>query len=132
MFIEEPPPVSGDSCQVLKIEDQIVAGSTGEHVPHILDYLSIGTGVIKDVNNVYCFQVNGDSMYPEVKDRDLVVARRNCTWEQADDKICAVSVDDVLMLKKVIHDRANKVMILVSINSDFDPIIVLPQSSTVK
>lgn len=132
MFIEDPIPVSEGSCQVLSILDYIAAGPAGEASEQPLGYLSIGTGVIKDVGNVSCFKVNGSSMEPEIKNGDLIVVNKHSTWEQSENKVCAVSVDRVLMLKRVLHDPSNKNMMLVSLNIVFQPMIISPEYSNVE
>ena len=132
MFRNISHPISDDSCQVLAVESEISAGPPVESQEYPLQHLSIGTSVIPDVSKVFCFQVNGYSMEPDISHGDLVIIRKTPCWNNTEGKICAIRTDGEITLKRVLHDVTNKSIILVSNNIKYSPIILDPKHNSVE
>ena len=77
-----------------------------------------------NLKNYIGFLAEGDSMEPEIKDKDVVVLKLHSTWEDANDKIAAVRIYDEVTLKHVHVDHSKKLIILKPYNKDYDPIVI--------
>lgn len=96
-----------------------VDGNVQRHIAFRHDFLS-RKGCIKDM---VLMTVAGDSMDPEIKDKDTVLIDQSQTQFVANG-IYAVSLQDMLYLKRV-NARPDKI-ILESINPDYPPMPISP------
>jgi repressor LexA len=69
----------------------------------------------------FLIKAEGDSMYPEIKDKDIIIAKKQQTAENGDIVIC--SLDNEVRIKKFRRFSDNE-FILESINFKYDPIFV--------
>ncbi len=132
MFISEREIVSNESCQILHVESDIAAGDPVESTGHRLETFQIGNSFIQNVNDYFCFRVNGRSMEPDIKHQDLVLIKKDINWKDKNNTICAVMVDGEITLKKVVQGHKHKTLVLFSINTDYPTIVVDPKHSDVR
>lgn len=72
------------------------------------------------------FQVEGDSMFPDFEDGDWVLAKS--VEKLADIKpsnIYVIILDDSLLLKKISENRNEEQLVLVSVNEEYPPSVIL-------
>ena len=67
-------------------------------------------------------------MEPDIRNNDVVLIRQNQEWRLLDGKICAVRIDGAITLKKLMLDDARKMIVLIPLNEDFQPILVNPEN----
>jgi SOS-response transcriptional repressor LexA len=80
-----------------------------------------------EFDSVFAVEASGDSMSPVIEDGDLIFAKKS-GYHQAS-SIYVVSMENEIMIKKIMISTDNKKpSILVSINSDFDPIVIDKES----
>ena len=81
----------------------------GEPMPFVEDdserIISISKKSISNPNDCDVLRVNGDSMSPDIEHSDLVVIRKESSWDACNNKIVAVRTDDGLTLKKLAYGR---------------------------
>jgi SOS-response transcriptional repressor LexA len=109
----------------LPIDGEIAAGSpvkVGQYDG--LGEILVSAQVVSDINNFHCFRVNGCSMQPEIQNGDIVIINKIYDWEELDDKIVAVRVDDGITLKVLKLDHDNECSWLVPINTGYKPILL--------
>lgn len=131
MFITEYPIAENGGCQLIRIEAEISAGLPVEVTGEPVDYLYIDKNIINNINNYYIFKVNGQSMEPGIMHQDTVIIRKCNNWNENRHLICAVRVDGEITLKRIIHADKQKLLVLISDNSDYEPIVVDPKHSKV-
>jgi SOS-response transcriptional repressor LexA len=129
MFITDREYASDKSCQILHVESDIAAGEPVEATGERLDSFSIGLSFLQNVNDYFCFRVNGRSMEPDVQNDDLVIIKKDINWNDKDNIVCAVRIDGDITLKRIQHDYKQKMIVLTSDNKDYPPIIVNPKHS---
>lgn len=83
-------------------------------------------------NQYTALVVHGNSMEPEVRDGDFILIRRDCDWFNADNRICAVTIEHEYTLKRLQIDASNKLVILHSLNKEYRPIIVDPMDTQIQ
>lgn len=90
--------------------------------------LTVDPRMIKsEFDSVFALEASGDSMSPVIISGDLVFARKTSYQEAS--SIYVVSMESEIMIKKILISKDDtKPSILVSINSDFDPIIIEKES----
>ncbi len=111
----------------MRISGEIAAGLPVESIDNDLDVISVKRRVIQgNIEEYICLRVNGHSMEPEIRHNDVILIRQSQDWEKLSGRICAVRIDGAITLKKLTLDSAQKLIILVSLNEDYKPIIVSP------
>jgi len=75
-------------------------------------------------SNYMAFQVNGNSMAPQIKNADIVLIHKTIDWDNANGKICAVRVDGGITLKRVKLDHKRAALVLEPLNMEFKPLIL--------
>ena len=70
-------------------------------------------------------------MEPDIQHGDMVIIKKSYDWHENENKTCAVKIDGEITMKRIIHDHIKKMMILVSDNKEYDPIIVNPKNTGV-
>jgi SOS-response transcriptional repressor LexA len=76
-------------------------------------YIPFGT------DNYMAFKINGASMEPQILHGDIVLIKKQITWEGLDGKICAVRYETGITLKRIHFDEAHKGVALQPLNKDF-------------
>jgi SOS-response transcriptional repressor LexA len=129
MFNSDRDYTSDETCQRLHVESDIAAGDPVEATGKRLDSLTVGYTLLQNVNDYFCFRVNGRSMEPDIQNDDLVIIKKDNNWNHKDNIVCAVRIDGDITLKRILHDPKRKMIILLSDNKDYQPIIVDPKNS---
>ncbi|MGC9361998.1 MAG: helix-turn-helix domain-containing protein [Candidatus Syntrophosphaera sp.] len=117
------------SSEVLDIpvKGEIAAGMPAESVDTSIEVISIRRAMINGVAEDYVgLRVNGHSMEPDIKHNDVVVIRRSQDWDRLTGHVCALRIDGAITLKKLTQDLRRKLIVLVSMNEGFEPILVNP------
>ncbi len=118
--------VSADVIDI-PVKGEIAAGLPVESFQDEIDVMTVRRSMIKgSMENFICLRVNGKSMEPEIRHNDLILIKQDTEWEKLAGKICAVRIDGSITLKKLVLDPANKLIVLVSLNNEYQPIVVNP------
>lgn len=72
-------------------------------------------------DKAFLVKASGDSMLPEIKNKDIVIAKKQQTANDGDIVIC--SLDEEVRIKKF-RKFSNNEFILESLNTNYDPIFV--------
>ncbi len=109
----------------LPIVGEIAAGNPFE-VADMSDLgnIIVSTELISDPDNFYCFRVNGWSMSPEIQHSDVVIINKFYDYDDMDNRIVAIRIDDGITLKLLKLDHDNKCSWLMPINDDYKPILI--------
>lgn len=111
----------------LPVMGEIAAGPAVETDETVLDVVSVRRSMIRgDISEYVCLRVNGHSMEPDILNNDVVIIRKNCDWERLNGSICAVRIDGSITLKKLSMDNRRKLILLLPINENYDPILIDP------
>jgi len=112
----------------IPVKGEIAAGLPVESFQDEIDIMTIRRTMVKgNIEDLICLRVNGKSMEPEIRHNDLILIKQSTEWEKLAGKICAVRIDGSVTLKQLTLDPANKLIVLVSLNNEFHPIIVRPE-----
>jgi len=112
----------------IKVSGEIAAGLPVESIDHELDVVTVKRSLVKgNPEELVCLRVNGHSMEPEIRHNDVILIRQSQDWTKLSGMICAVRIDGSITLKKLTLDSANKLIVLVSLNEEYKPIVVRPQ-----
>ena len=131
MFVSQHPYLSNSHCMDIKIESEISAGipiAVRENSPK---YIHIDKSIINNINNYYIYKVNGESMAPGIMHNDIIIIRKSINWIENCNSICAVKLDGRIALKRIICAGHHKLLLLISDNLHYEPIIVDPKQSEV-
>jgi SOS-response transcriptional repressor LexA len=116
----------------LPIVGEIAAGNPLEvRDVDVLGKILVSSELISDPNNFYCFRVNGWSMSPEIQHNDVVILNKVYDYDDMDNRIVAVRLDDGITLKLLKLDHENECSWLMPINDDYKPILINQYSSIV-
>lgn len=111
----------------LPVMGEIAAGNPVETHSSVLDVVSVRRSMLHgQIDDYICLRVNGHSMEPDVCHDDVVIIRRNQDWDKLAGLICAVRIDGSITLKKLSLDDKHKLIILLSLNEEYRPIVVNP------
>lgn len=112
----------------IPVVGEIAAGLPTESNLPIADTISIRKGQIQgNPGNFISLRVNGHSMEPSIHHDDIVVIYQCNDWEKLSGKVCAVRIDGAITLKMMTLDHKSKTVVLLSINEDYQPILVNPE-----
>lgn len=103
----EPIENTGDTVEVVTVRRTMIGGKVGDYI---------------------AMRVNGRSMEPDIRNNDVVLIQQSSEWRQLNGKICAVRIDGAITLKKLTLDDENRMIVLVPLNEDFQPILVNPDN----
>lgn len=131
MFITDRKIESTDDVHIMPIEAEIAAGEPVEVTGERLKTYALDRALIPDVSDYFCFQVNGHSMEPGIEHQDIVLIKKDSSWQDKDRIVCAVRTDGEIALKRIIHAEKDKILYLVSDNRNYPPIAVDPKHSDV-
>lgn len=113
--MQSAPPIAPNTYTAIPVYGRIPAGGPAEAIEYQEGVIYVPAEEAKD-NNVLALKVSGDSMYPEYKDGDIVVIRRQSDCENGQD--CAVRINGYdATLKKVLKE--DKGIILQPINPEY-------------
>lgn len=102
----------------------IPAGIPIEAIEDIIDWEEIPADWTRGNKQYFALQVKGVSMYPEYRDGDVIVLKRQETAENGQD--CAVSINgDEATFKR--FRRTESGIMLQAINPDFEPLLYTEQ-----
>ncbi len=76
-------------------------------------YIPYGT------DSYVAFRINGQSMEPQILHEDIVLIKKQVTWEGTNGKICAVRYETGITLKRIHFDETHKGIALQPLNKDF-------------
>ena len=76
-------------------------------------YIPFGT------DNYVAFRINGQSMEPQILHGDIVLIKKQITWDGLDGKICAVRYETGITLKRIQYDEARRGVALQPLNKDY-------------
>lgn len=111
----------------IPVTGEIAAGPPVENFETYMEFLTIRRGMIRGVLDDYvCLRVNGNSMEPQVCNNDLVLIRQSQDWKQLSGQICALRIDGGITLKRLLLDDKEKMIVLVSLNDEYQPILIKP------
>ena len=97
----------------------IPSGIPLDEVEDIIDYEEISIKSDDD-REYFGLEIHGNSMCPEYKDNDRIIFRKQSDYNSGQD--CAVIIDNNdAIFKKII--KQDNILLLQSINSDFEPMI---------
>ncbi|MBW6513695.1 MAG: XRE family transcriptional regulator [Candidatus Syntrophosphaera sp.] len=112
----------------LRVVGEIAAGLPAESIDTSMDVISMRRSMINGEEEDYiALRVNGHSMEPMVCNNDLVVIRRSQDWESATGNICALRIDGAITLKRLSFDARKKLIVLLSLNEEYQPLLFNPQ-----
>ncbi|MBM4399875.1 MAG: helix-turn-helix domain-containing protein [Candidatus Cloacimonetes bacterium] len=111
----------------IPVKGEIAAGQPVESFHDEIDVVTVRKSILQGtVNEFLCLRVNGKSMEPEIRHNDMILIRQSKEWEKLAGRICAVRIDGSITLKQLVLDPANQVIVLVSLNNDYQPIVIRP------
>ncbi len=114
----------------LPIVGEIAAGNPLEvREVDVLGKILVSSELISDPENFFCFRVNGWSMSPEIQHNDVVIVNKIYDYDDMDNRIVAVRLDDGITLKLLKLDHENECSWLMPINDDYKPILINQYSS---
>lgn len=70
------------------------------------------------------FRAEGNSMIPEIKNDDVIILKLNSSWDEANNHIAVVRINNEVTLKRVQLDHQKKIIILKPYCSDYKSIIL--------
>jgi SOS-response transcriptional repressor LexA len=112
----------------IPVNGEIAAGLPVESFQDEIDVITVRKSMMHgSVNDFVCLRVNGKSMEPEIRHNDLILIRQSTEWDKLAGKICAVRIDGSITLKQLVLDPANQVIVLVSLNNEYQPIVIHPE-----
>ena len=113
----------------IAVTGEIAAGLPVEsYTDTVLDVVTVRRNMINGRTDDYvCLRVNGHSMEPEIRHNDVVLIRQSQDWEGLANKICAVRIDGSITLKQMTLDEKNKMIVLLSLNNEYQPIVINPE-----
>ncbi len=113
----------------IAVSGEIAAGEPIENYGASLEVVTVNRSLINgSLNDFVALRVNGRSMEPDIRNQDVVLIRLSNEWRELEGKICAVRIDGGITLKRLLLDDARKMVVLIPINEDFQPIVVDPDS----
>lgn len=95
----------------------IPAGIPLEAITDIIDWEEIPAAMTKGEQEYFALQVKGSSMYPEYRDGDVVIVRKQETCESGQDVVVMVNTDDATFKR---FRRTPKGIMLQAINPDYE------------
>jgi SOS-response transcriptional repressor LexA len=112
----------------LPVKGEIAAGLPVESFEDEIDVITVRRSMIKgSLEDFICLRVNGKSMEPEIRHNDLILIKQSREWDKLAGKICAVRIDGSITLKQLVLDPVNQLIVLVSLNNEFQPLVIHPE-----
>ena len=115
---------TNDGAIRIPVLGSIPAGIPIEAIEDIIDWEEIPSDWTRGNKQYFALRVQGLSMYPEYRDGDVIVLKRQETAENGQD--CAVSINgDEATFKR--FRRTESGIMLQAINPDFEPLLYTEQ-----
>lgn len=112
----------------LRVSGEIPAGPPAESVDTSMEVVTVNRSMISGAPEHYvCLRVNGHSMEPLVLHNDLVLIQQSQDWEKLNGTICALRIDGAITLKRLTIDKRSKMIVLLSVNEEYQPLLVDPR-----
>lgn len=128
-IIKEKKNIDDSDVVDIPVTGEIAAGPPIETNGEVLEVVSVRRSMIHGIEDDFiCLRVNGQSMEPDILNGDVILIRPSIDWNSLSGKICAVRVDGSITLKKMMLDYAKKLIFLVSLNDDYQPIVIDPNN----
>jgi len=113
----------------IPVTGEIAAGEPLENTGDVVEVVTVRRTMISgNLADFIAMRVNGRSMEPDIHNNDVVLIRQNNEWRAMDGKICAVRIDGSITLKKLMLDDAQRMIVLIPLNENFQPILVNPEN----
>ena len=98
----------------IPILGRVHAGQTTYANEEILGYVDIAP---ENQEDLFCLYVEGDSMLPELHDRDLVIVRKQSILEDGDIGVFSIG-DNETSIKQ--YQKLNRHIVLTALNEDYE------------
>lgn len=127
--MERPTPPQIDNARYIEtpistikipILGKVPAGVPIEAIQDIQGYEEIASSMLKGGKDYFCLKVEGDSMYPDYKEGDILIVRQQNDCNSGDDCIVMVNGDDATF-KRVVKQEDN--LILKPLNNNYEPYV---------
>jgi len=113
----------------IPVSGEIAAGEPMENYGTLIDVVTVHRSIINgSLSDYVAMRVNGRSMEPDIRNQDVVLIRLSNEWRSMEGKICAIRIDGCITLKRLLLDDARKMIVLVPINEEYQPILIDPES----
>lgn len=109
--------VTSDGAISVPVLGTIPAGIPIEAIQDIIDWEEIPASMARGSQEFFALQVRGLSMYPEYRDGDVVIVRRQETCENGQDVVAMVNTDDATFKR---FKRTPQGIMLQAINPEYD------------
>lgn len=115
-----------DSSNAIRVPvlGTIPAGIPMEAITDILDWEEIPADMANGGKEYFALQVKGNSMYPEYRDGDVVIVRKQEDCESGQDVVAMVNSDDATFKR---FKRTAKGIMLQAINPEYESYIFTPE-----
>lgn len=115
-----------DSANAIRVPvlGTIPAGIPMEAITDILDWEEIPAAMANGGKEYFALQVKGSSMYPEYRDGDVVIVRKQEDCESGQDVVAMVNSDDATFKR---FKRTAKGIMLQAINPEYESYIFTPE-----
>ncbi|OQC09655.1 MAG: LexA repressor [Candidatus Cloacimonetes bacterium ADurb.Bin088] len=112
----------------MHVGGEIAAGPPVESAGPTMDVVTVNRAMLGGkIEDFYVLRVNGRSMEPQIYHNDLVIIRKSHDWNRHKGSICAVRIDGEITLKRLTMDDKSKMIVLLSVNEEYSPILVNPR-----
>jgi SOS-response transcriptional repressor LexA len=119
---------TGSDVIDLPVKGEIAAGLPVESFENEIDVITVRRSMMQgSLNDFICLRVNGKSMEPEIRHNDLILIKQSVEWDKHTGKICAVRVDGSITLKQLVLDPVKQLIVLVSLNNEYQPLVIHPE-----
>lgn len=92
-------------CKRVPVLGSIPAGIPIEMIEDIIDYEDISEDMLKGGKEYFALKVNGDSMYPEYLNGDIIIVLKQNNCENGQDCVIAVNGDDATFKRVFKYDN---------------------------
>ena len=80
--------------------------------------------IITDHKNYIGFRAEGNSMTPEIKNGDVIILKLISSWDEANNRIAAVRINNEVTLKHIQVDHQKKIIVLSPYCADYKAVIL--------
>lgn len=91
--------------KLIDVLGRVPAGTPVEAVESIVDTVELSEKLSNDGHDYFALLFTGDSMYPEYKDGDIVIARKQSTADTNDDDIAYVNGCDATLKRIAVSEK---------------------------
>lgn len=93
-----------NKVHMIPVFESVSAGFGAYACSDIVDYIPLFIDNPSDVPDTLCIKVKGDSMYPKIEDRDIIVVRKQSSVDSG--QIAVVLIDNEEgLVKKIVYDN---------------------------